>query len=482
VNARIGRLLLVLSLAFVVLIGTTSYWQLWAAPSLDARRDNPRLVYRQLSIDRGRILTSDGTVLAESIGHSANGRTIYHRRYPSGALASAVVGYASIQASEAGIERAQDDVLSGASGSLGGGTDLLGTLVGRTVRGDDVVLSLSARLQKVATSALRHTGHRGAVVAIEPSTGRVLAMVSLPSYDPNLVDNGFGSLLRRRDGVLLNRATQGLYPPGSTFKVVTAATALDGGSLTADSTFPGGSCITVFRPLCNASGEVAPNPNTLADALVQSYNTTFAQVGQQVGSAALYDEMQRFGFGSLPPLDYPTAQMTSSGIFVGKRRVASRSTRFDVARVAIGQGGLLVTPLQMAEVVATIANGGVVMAPHLVDRVRDRTGQLVVATAPQSLGRAISSATAATLTGIMRRVVDEGTGQAAQLGGLEVAGKTGTAQTARAGLNDAWFIAFAPASSPRIAIAVVVEDTTDFGGVIAAPIARDVIRALLGGG
>ncbi len=481
-NARIGRLLLALALAYVVLIATTSYWQLWAAPSLDARRDNPRLVFRQLAIDRGRILSSDGRILAESVGHTANGRTIYRRRYPSGSLASAVVGYASIGASEAGVERAQDDVLSGASLNLGDGPGLIGTLAGRTVRGDDVVLTLSARLQEAATRALRRTHHRGAVVAIEPSTGRVLAMVTLPTFDPNLVDNGFATLLSRRDGVLLNRATQGLYPPGSTFKVVTAAAALDGGTITADTTFPGGSCITVFRPLCNASGEVAPNPNSLADALVQSYNTTFARVGQQVGRSALYDELLRFGFGSLPPFDYPTAQMTSSGVYTAPGRLAGRGTQLDVARVAIGQGGLLVTPLQMAEVVAAIANGGTMMAPHIVDRIRDRSGRLVVATVPQSLGRAVSATTAATLTAIMRRVVDEGTGQAAQLGGLEVAGKTGTAQTARRGLNDAWFIAFAPASAPRIAVAVVVEDTTDYGGVIAAPVARDVIRELLGGG
>jgi peptidoglycan glycosyltransferase len=483
VNPRIARLYVVMSLGTVLLILACTYWQVWAAPSLAAKRNNPRLVYRELAIDRGSIITADGVVLARNRERRANGRTLFFRRYPQGPTTAAVVGYSSLQASRAGVERAQNGYLTGSDTDLAGGLEqVLGSLKGQTVKGNDVILALDAAAQRVAMRDLRTSGHRGAVVAMEPATGRVLTMATWPTYDPNLVDTAFAKVAAGRDGALLNRTTQGLYPPGSTFKVVTAATALETGTFTPTSTFAGGRCITVYRPLCNAANEVAPTPNSLADALVYSYNTTFARVGQKVGLPALVDQMKRFGFWSLPPLDYPSDQMAISGIYTAPGRLASPRRRADVARVAIGQAGLLVTPLQMAMVTAAIANGGLVVAPRLLDRVRSPSGRLVYEARTEPIGQAISAATAATLTSIMQRVVDEGTGQQAQLNGLEVAGKTGTAQTSRPGLNDAWFIAFAPVRAPKVAIAVVIEDTPDYGGVAAAPIARDVLQSLLGAG
>jgi penicillin-binding protein A len=223
---------------------------------------------------------------------------------------------------------------------------------------------------------------------------------------------------------------------------------------------------------------VAPDPNPLDLALVHSYNTTFAQVGRGVGQRALERYMQMVGFWQAPPIDLPSDEVVPSGTYRRPGAIAPPSRPMDVARVAIGQANLLATPLQMAMVASAVADGGKLMRPHLVDRVRAPDGHTVTTVAPESLGMAMSPQTAATLADIMRRVVDEGTGQAAQIGDLPVAGKTGTAQTGRRNLNDAWFIAFAPVIQPRVALAVVVEDTTQYGGEVAAPIARKVLEAL----
>jgi penicillin-binding protein A len=484
-NERITRLYRALAIGFAALIAICTYWQVWAAPSLEARQDNPRLVYRELAVKRGRIISADGITLANSRSRQANGRTIYLRRYPRGGDAAAVVGYSSVQASRAGVERSRNDYLTGANTDLAGGVErLIDTVQGQTVEGNDVILSLDARAQRIALRALAATGRPGAVVALEPATGRVLVMASWPTFDPNLVDRDFAAVLEAPGAPLLNRATQGLYPPGSTFKIVTAAAALESGQFTPSSTFKGGRCIETDGPdLCNASDEVAPDPNRLDDALVHSYNTTFAQIGEAVGQERLVEQMTAFGFFVATPIDYPREQMETSGIYRRAGRIADPSRPVDVSRVAIGQSGLLATPLQMAMISAAVGNDGVLMAPRLVDRIRSPSGRLVTAPPNEEIGRAVSPETARELAQMMRRVVDEGTGREAQIGGLDVAGKTGTAQTGRRDdqgrpLSHAWFVAFAPTSDPRVAIAVVVEDTTGYGGTVAAPIAREVIEAL----
>ncbi len=484
-NGRISRLYRALALGFVALIGMLTYWQVWAAPSLEARQDNPRLVYRELSIKRGKIISSDGVTLASNTTARANGRTIYFRRYPRKGETAAVVGYSSVQASRAGVERTRNDYLTGANTDLAGGVErLIDTVQGQTVTGNNVFLSLNAKAQRIAMRALQKSGHKGAVVALEPSTGRILVMASWPTYDPNLVDKDFQSVLDQDGAPLLNRATQGLYPPGSTFKIVTAAAALESGKFEADSEFKGGKCVKTQGPqLCNASGEIAPDPNNLADALVHSYNTTFAQIGQQLGQERLVEQMQAFGFFSPIPIDYPREQMATSGIYRRAGQIADPDRKVDVSRVAIGQAGLLASPLQMALVTGAIANDGVMMAPRLVDKIENASGRVVATPDSEEIGRPVSPQTASTLTGIMQRVVDEGTGQEAQIGDLQVAGKTGTAQTGRkdsAGrpLSDAWFVAFAPVSSPKVAIAVVIEDSTGYGGTVAAPVARDILNEL----
>jgi peptidoglycan glycosyltransferase len=307
-------------------------------------------------------------------------------------------------------------------------------------------------------------------------------MYSSPSFDPTKVDENFSRLTAKGGAPLLNRATQGLYAPGSTFKIVTATAALNAGfgpqQLSIDA---GGHCIVdEGHQLCNAGTESFGTID-LSTALTNSVNTYFAQLGQKVGQTRLDDTMLKYGFYQLPPLSYPTDEMNPSGIYsIG--RMLPPGAPIDIGRVAIGQERLAVTPLQMATVAATVANGGVRMAPNLVDKVVTPGGSTVYTGQPQQVERVMSPQSAAELTSDMRNVVDEGTGTAANVLGLNVAGKTGTAETGVNGLNSAWFIAFAPAEHPKIAVAVVVEHTPEFGGQIAAPIAAKVIEAYLGPG
>ena len=476
-NRRIGNVFLVLAVGLVALIAMTTYWQVWARGSLEARQANVRQVYRDLAIDRGTISTSDGVVLAVSRPATLDGRRIYTRRYPEGGLTAQLVGYSSLTAGRAGLEQSLDAELTGSTGDLSGVRNAFDRIKGDTVRGDDVVLRLNAAAQEVAMQQLRDIGARGAVVVLDPSTGGLLVLASTPTFDPN---TGLAAALKDPGSPLLDRATQGLYPPGSTFKVVTAAAALDRGKVTVNQRFPGPACIPVSgQQLCNF-GQHAYGPHDFGFALVHSVNTTFAQVGIALGQQDLEDAMRAFGFFHRIPWDYPPDQSLPSGIFDRKGNLVPDTTTVDVARLAIGQERLLATPLQMAEVAAAVANGGQIVEPQPVQEVRAPDGSVLRRPQPVFLGRAMTTETAATLRLLMKEVVDDGTGTAANVAGLDVAGKTGTAETGTAGRNDAWFIGFAPAEAPRYAFAVLVEDTEGTGGDVAAPIAAAVLQALAG--
>jgi penicillin-binding protein A len=481
VNRQIATLFRLAAVGIALLITMTAYWQIWAASSLADRRDNARLVYRQLQIKRGLILASNGkTVLARNHAVHKDGLTLYTRRYPYGALFAHAVGYNTVGDGRTALELAENDYLTASNSNLANLISNLGsTLRGETVTGDNVVTSLNVAAQKAAQQGL--AGLTGAVVALEPSTGRIVAMYSSPSFNPTKVDQNFAKLERKGGAPLLNRTTQGLYAPGSTFKIVTATGALDAGftpqQLEIDAQ---GHCIVdEGHQLCNAGTESYGTIN-LETALTNSVNTYFAQLGQKLGQARLEATMQKFGFFALPPLTYPTDEMNPSGLYSNGRLLGTNAP-IDVGRVAIGQERLSVTPLQMAEVAATVGNGGVRMAPSLVDKVVTPGGSSVYTGKPQEIERVMSPATASQLATDMQNVVDEGTGQAARLpSGLSIAGKTGTAETGTTGINTAWFIAFAPVQHPKIAVAVVVEHTPDFGGQISAPIAAKVIEAYLG--
>ncbi len=372
-NARISHVFVVVVVLLVSLVAVDSYWQVWAAPSLAARQSNARLVYREQTIDRGRILAADGTVLAANRARKTrNGTTVYARTYPTGADASAVVGYSTLGFSRAGIEESQNDFLTGATSSLSQGlTNIFDKTLGTTVHGNSVQLTLDLKAQRAARAALLASGRPGAVVALEATTGRVLVMASNPTLDPNA---DLSAQFARPGGAALNRATQGRYPPGSTFKVVTAAAALDAKIVAPDTQFSGPRCIkAASRPLCNFHGET-PGPHSFSEALVHSYNTTFGQIGITLGADALRQEMSSLGFGQRFPTDYPSDEESTAGLYDGARPLGPNAL-IDAGRTAIGQGRLLVTPIQMAMIAQAIADGGVVMEPQLVRRRPDAVGR-----------------------------------------------------------------------------------------------------------
>ena len=475
-NRQIGQLFGLTVLLFAVLVAFTSRWTVFEAQSLEDNSANRRPLIEEQKIPRGLIYARDGqTVLAENRSTGRGQDRIFTRFYPQGQLFAHPVGYSFIRNGRRSTELFRNADLTGDEDEF---ESLLAELEDQTREGFDVVTNLDPEATEVATAGL--AGRRGAVVAVEPHTGKVRVMVALPSFDPNQVPGNFAAV---RPG-LLNRTTQELYPPGSTFKVVTAAAALDSGKITPDTVIDGSSPREVSGvPLENAGG-ASFGPISFTDALTNSVNTVFAQVGERIGPNTLVEYMRRFGFYADPQLDYPSSQMIASGIINGEGDYVDDG--FDVGRVAIGQGGLegeiRSSPLQMALVAATIGNGGRLMKPRLADRVLRPDGRVKERVEPDLQSRVVKPQTAEQLGGMMSRVVEEGTGTAAALSGITVAGKTGTAEVgANREFTQPWFIAFAPVDNPKMAVAVTVERTQGQGGTVAAPIARGVLESLLGG-
>jgi peptidoglycan glycosyltransferase len=460
---------------FAVLVAFTSYWTVLDAEGLEDNSANRRPLIEEQKVPRGLLLARDGTVLARSRGKGSGDDRVYSRFYPTGPLFSHEVGYSFIERGRSGLEQSYDDDLAGREDEF---QSVLSGLENRDREGKDVVTNLDPKAQRAAISAL--AGRRGSIVAIEPQTGKVRVMVSIPDYDPNQIPDRFSELNRAEGSPLLNRATQARYQPGSTFKVVTAAAALDTGKFTPDSVVDGSSPKTISgTPLSNAGGE-SFGPVSLTDALTNSVNTVWAQVGERLGKGTLYKYMQRFGFNQKPPLDYPPQQMDASGVF-GGGNLLTENDSVDIGRVAIGQERLQVTPVQMAMVAATIAAGGRLFKPRFVDRIVRKDGRVQRRIEPDLQSQVMSKKAADQLTQMMGRVVEEGTGTAAALSGIRVAGKTGTAEVANGTANQAWFIAFAPIDRPRMAIAATVERTSGQGGTVAAPMAKQVLEVLVKG-
>jgi peptidoglycan glycosyltransferase len=479
VNRQINSLFVVVALLFTVLVGSTSWWTVVRANDLRNKPTNRRALIQEQRVPRGVIYARDDkTVLARSVPHGHGQSRVFSRMYPTGPLFSHAIGYSFILNGRRGLEESRNDDLAGKQNEF---ASILSGLESRRQEGFDLVTNLDPAGQKTAIQGLG--GQKGAVVAIEPATGKVRVMASVPGYDANQIPNGFSRLNRDLNKPLFNRATQELYPPGSTFKVVTATAALDSGKATPNSIFDGHSPRTISgAPLANAGGENF-GPITLTDALTNSVNTVFAQVGERVGRSTLLKYMNRFGFDEKPKLDYPSDQMIRSGIRNGKGELVTSTTGFDIGRVAIGQGGLegaiTASPLQMAEVAATVANGGKLMKPRLADRIVRKDGRVKQRIEPDMQAQVMKPQTAKELGAMMTKVVEEGTATAAALQGIHVAGKTGTAEVANGAANQAWFIAFAPVEKPKIAIAVTVERTQGQGGTVAAPIAKQVLQTLL---
>jgi peptidoglycan glycosyltransferase len=482
-NAPLRRLSAVVTVLFLALFASATSVQFVQAGSLNARPGNARTVYKQYSRERGPIVAGN-TVLAAS--KPVDDLYKYLRTYPTGPLYAHVTGYYSpVFGSATGIEAAANAYLNGTADQLFY-RRISDLLTGRQPKGASVELTVDPAAQQAASRALGD--RQGAAVALDPKTGAVLAMVSSPTYDPNTLathsrtkaDRAYKRLLADPGRPLENRAIAGrLYPPGSTFKLITSAAALSSGRYTPDTEVPGPAelplpqtTITLpndDRQPCGPGGQVK-----LLDALRISCNTAFGSLGMTLGDDALRQQAAKFGFGRT--LQVPLTVTPSS--------YPPDPNQAQTAQTAIGQFDVRVTPLQMAMVAAGIANGGVVMQPYLIKRIRSSDLDTVSETQPTQFSTAVTPEVATQLTTMMEAVVQSGTGTNAQISGVRVAGKTGTAQTAKGQPPLAWFTAFAPADDPKIAVAVVVENGGGFGeaasgGRVAAPIARAVMEAVV---
>jgi peptidoglycan glycosyltransferase len=485
VNAPIRRLSVLLALLFVALLVASTSIQFFQSAHLAAMPANKRTLLDNYSRERGSILVA-GKPIAESV--PVKDQFGWLRTYPQGKLYSQLTGFYSFGVGNPyGLEHAEDPLLTGQSDRLFVRriTDLI---TGRQTAGASIELTINPKAQKAANDALGAS--RGAVVALDPKTGAILAMVSHPQYDPNTISShnfteankAWQKLSTDPTKPFLNRAIDQVYPPGSTFKVVTAAAALENGLVEgAQSEVPGPAVLDL--PLTDATlptetGQPCGpgDKTTLVHALEISCNTAFGALGMELGGEKLRAQAAKFEFGS--PLSVPMRVATSS--------VPAELNAPQTAQSAIGQYDVRTTPLQMAMVTAGIANGGRVMTPYLVSQVRSADLDVISpAPTPRELSQAVSPRTAQILTEMMVSVVDHGSGARAQIPGVAVAGKTGTAQHDPKKPPHAWFISFAPANDPQVAVAVIVEDggvnhSEVGGGRVAAPIAKAVMEAGIG--
>ena len=483
-------------LLFLALALNATYLQYYHANALNDRADNGRVATATFSRERGAILAgpSGRTVLAESV--KTNDQYTYQRKYRQPLMYAPVTGWYTF-GNETAVERAQNPFLSGEDDSLFVNR-LVDLVNGNAAKGGNVILTLDPAAQQAAYDGLRGLGRdvQGAVVALEPSTGKILAMVSLPTYNPNrLADHDFkkanayaAQLSKMKSQPLLNRAVQTTLPPGSTFKVVTASAAIESGQYNSTTLVPAGPSYTLPQSSNVVHNDVLSGCDaskiSFTQALMYSCNTTFAPVAVDVGASAMHQQAEGFGFNQkylgTDQLPYQAVSLYPAGM--------------DPAQTALsgfGQGSVTATPLQMAMVAAGIANKGVVMKPYLVDRQQSPTSfETLTQTKSEQLSQATSSSTASEVTKMMVATVQSGTATPAAIPGIQVAGKTGTAQS---GLKNpdgtevppyAWFISFAPAQSPKVAVCVMlqhVDQPTDeiHGGTLGGPIAKDVMEAVL---
>ena len=480
-NPPIRRLAAFAAILLLALLVNANWVQVVQSKALKDRPGNSRLILAEYSRQRGAI-----TVAGSSIAYSVptNDQLKYLRTYRNGPLYAPVTGFYSLTYGSTGIENAENSLLAGTSEKLFV-RNLKSLLTGEQPKGGSVALTLNPRAQQAAYQALG--GRRGAAVAIDPSTGAILALVSTPSYDPNLLSAHSSSknqaawtkLNADPAQPMLDRAISQTYPPGSTFKLVTSAAAIPDLGLTPASTVPGPASLQLpltTHKLPNESG-LACGPNnttTLEHALAISCNTAYASIGLRLGAQRLADEAAKFGIGQKMSIPLPVAAS----------HFPDHPDAPETALSAIGQYDVRVTPLQMAMVVASIANHGVLMKPYLVDSLRAPDTTVLERTSPQVMSTPMSPQTAAQIGQMMVAVVQNGTGPNGRIPGVTVAAKTGTAQTAPGRPPLAWFVSYAPADNPRVAVAVVIENGTSntqiSGNGLAGPVANAVMRAVLG--
>jgi peptidoglycan glycosyltransferase len=486
VNRAIRRVGIAVVVLVLVLVAQLTWLQVIDADHLAHDPRNTRAALRDANRPRGPIVTADGVVLARSVAVDDGTDFKYQREYPEGAAFSQIVGYQSFVVGNTGVEQTYNDVLVGRDAELQ--IQNLPDLVSGDSQTGKVVLSVRADLQREAIAALGF--QRGSVIALDPKTGKILALYSNPSYDPQplashdtkAVQAYYTALTANPEKPDLPRAYRERYAPGSTFKTVTSAVAMDTGVATpTDPVYPTLRALPLPQTnttLSNFGGRSCGG--TMAQSFTASCNTTFAQIGLDIGDPFV-PGMARFGVGTEPPpLDIAPGAASSVGPPAG----SFEENKPLFAQAGIGQGDVATTPLQMGLVAASVANGGVIMEPHVGAEIRDANDDLVRRVEDKQWRTAMSPTSAQALNAMMISVVEAGSGRSARIAGVSVAGKTGTAQ-ADGGPPHAWFIAFAPANDPKIAVAVLVERGGNLGneatgGAVAAPIAARMIRVALG--
>ena len=472
-NTPIVRIYALILVLFGSLVFFTSKWTVFDADSLALKKENRRPLIESQQVPRGAITSSDGVLIAESKPEGGGNHPIYVREYPQGELFGNPVGYSFVNLGQIGIEGSENDLLSGEKNEF---ATIIDQLTSDEPVGADITVTLDAQAQQLSTDLLKQaiantpgaSGLGGSVVAIEPATGAIRVMASVPGYDPNAVkDRKTYEALSEEGtgGPLFNRPLQGTYEPGSTMKVVTAAAALDSGEFTPDTVLSGQTGIEIDGvPLENAGGE-SPGDIDMDYGLTHSINTYFAQVGEKLGNEIMFEYMDRFGFNADPEVGFPDDEVAPSGVY-SEGQLLGPDDAIDIGRVAIGQERLLTTPMQMAEVAAAVANDGTLMRPTFLQEAKDPDGRTVEELDPEEQSEVISSETANQLTEMMTHVTEVGTAGGLTVQGASFAGKTGTAEIdVEAGINRPWFIGFAPAEDPQIAVAVMLERCTGcFGG------------------
>ena len=479
-NGPIRRLALGAFGAMGALLLSVTWFQVVQADDLRSDPRNPRPALSERGKERGVIVTTDGTVVAESVQRAE--QRGFERVYPFGDVFAHAVGYTSFLFGDSGLEAVYaDDLRSRRDLTI---SDLLAAVLGRDLRPESIEITIDPELQLAAFEALGR--NRGAVVALDPRSGAVLALVSKPSFDPEALTTDNAAeyrqiLLNDESRPLIDRSTEELFPPGSTFKTVVTATAIDTGFGEPSTAFDDpvelalpGSTATISnfddRP-CN-DGSTA----TLLQAFVRSCNTIYADLAMQLGATEIGITAEALGFNQ--PLDF--AWTVPEAVWPTEDLIEDPAA---LAQSGIGERNVRATPLHMGLVAATIANGGVTPGPYIVQRVFNADGQTVEEATPSELGRAMAPETASLLAQMMERVVTEGTGRRAAVPEIRVAGKTGTAEGPR-GFPHSWFIGFAPVDAPTIAVAVLVEGSPEAGenasgGTVAAPVASNVIETWL---
>ncbi len=454
-NKRVIRVLIVVSSLFLALVSYLLYFNMFKAKTVVTNPYNQRQWEEEAFVVRGKIYDAEGVVLAETIEEDDGNSK---RVYPQKNMYSHVIGYCSRVYGKSLLEQKYDRELLG--------KDDIGIFQGDKRKGFDLNLTISNALQECAYKKM--SGKKGALVAMNPKTGEILAMVSLPDFDPNasVLEENWGEIVEREDAPLVSRSVQGLYPPGSTYKIVTAAAAYENNKEDKEfddiGKFVKGK-VTVENYNKKSHGKIG-----VARAFAVSSNQVFCELGYELGGKAMLDISKRFGIGENIDSDFDIAK---------SRIEYKKMTDTDAALVAIGQGQLLTTPMEMALICSAVANGGKIMRPYIVDTIT-KNNIVIQSSKPKEIMRAISPDCAEFLGELMLEAVENGTGTKAKINGVSVAGKTGTAEN-ESDKDHSWFVGFAPYEDPEIAVAVILENDGTSGGDSAAPIAKAVIREYL---